>query len=160
MGAMERLVDEGKARSIGVSNFDTWDLRESSAALHSQRIVCDQVLYNLSERTIEDHELPWAREHGCAIVAYSPFGAHALDEKNQKNRVLVEIAKAHRVSAHAVALAFLVRDPIVFAIPKASSVEHVDANAKAGTLKLSDDEIAAIDAAFPNRVRVGPLPTN
>jgi diketogulonate reductase-like aldo/keto reductase len=160
MGAMEALVDEGKARSIGVSNFDTWDLREASAVVRSHQIVCNQVLYNLSERTIEDQELPWARENGCAIVAYSPLGVPTLDEQNKKYRVLAETAKAHGVTAHAIALAFLVIDPIVFAIPKASGIEHVEANAKAGSLKLSEDEIAAIDAAFPKRERVGPLPTN
>jgi diketogulonate reductase-like aldo/keto reductase len=160
MGALEGLVDAGKARSIGVSNFDTWDLREASAVQRSHPIVCDQILYNVSERTIEDHELLWAREHGCAIVAYSPLGVPTLDAKNKKYRVLAQIADAHRVTAHAVALAFLVRDPIVFAVPKASGIEHVEANAKAGSLKLSEDEIAEIDAAFPKRQRVGLLPTN
>lgn len=160
MGALERLVDDGKARAIGVSNFDTWDLREATAALEKRRIACDQVLYNLLERTIEDHELPWAREYGCAIVAYTPLGQPVLDASVKKYRVLAEIGRAHGVTAHAVALAFLIRDPSVFAIPKASNIEHVEANAKAGDLKLSREEIDVIDAAFPKRKRVGPLPTN
>ena len=160
MGALERLVTEGKTRSIGVSNFDDWDLREASAALATQRIACDQVLYNLGQRTIEDHELPWAREHGCAIVAYTPLGQPALAPAHKRFRALAEIARSHGVTPHAVALAFLVRDPAVFAIPKASRIEHVEANAAAGSLDLTPDEIAAIDAAFPRRKRVGPLPTN
>jgi len=160
MAALEALVDEGKARSIGVSNLDPWDLREASAAMREHRIACDQVLYNLGQRTIEDHELPWAREHGCAIVAYTPLGQPTLDASRPKNRVLVEIAERHAVTAAAVALAFLVRDPPAFAIPKASRREHVEANAQAGDVRLDADEIAAIDAAFPKRRRTGALPTN
>jgi len=160
MGALERLVTDGKARSIGVSNFDPWDLKEAAAALTTQRIACDQVLFNVRERTVEDHELPWARENGCAIVAYTPLGAPALAPSQKGYRTLQEIAGTHGVSAHAVALAFLVRDPLVFAIPKASTIAHVEANARAGDVVLAADEVAAIDAAFPRRERVGPLPTN
>jgi diketogulonate reductase-like aldo/keto reductase len=160
MGALERLIEDGKTRAIGVSNFDTWDLREASAALSSRRIACDQVLYNLLERTVEDHEVPWAREYGCAIVAYTPLGQPAIDASSKGYRVLAEIGRAHGVTAHAVALAFLILDPIVFAIPKASKIEHVEANARAGGLELTRDEIDAIEGAFPKRKRVGPLPTN
>jgi diketogulonate reductase-like aldo/keto reductase len=160
MGALERLADEGKIRSLGVSNLDPWDLREASGALTKHRIACDQVLYNLDERTIEDHELPWAREYGCAIVAYSPLGVPPIDPRKKKFATLNEIARGHGVSPHAVALSFLTTDPLVFAIPKAARAEHVEANAGALTLELSAAEIAQINAAHPNRVRIGPLPTN
>jgi diketogulonate reductase-like aldo/keto reductase len=160
MGALERLVDDGKIRSLGVSNFDPWDLREAAGTLRSHRIACDQVLYNLDERTSEDHELPWARENGCAIVAYTPLGQPVLDPCDEKFAVLSAIARQHGVTAHAVALSFLTRDPLVFVIPKASRLEHVEANAAALRLELTPDEIAAIDAAHRNRERVGPLPTN
>lgn len=160
MAALEGLVNDGKARSIGVSNLDTWDLREADAALKSARIACNQVLYNLMERTVEAHELPWAREYGCAVVAYTPLGSPALDPKAPRSRVLREIAERHGVTAHAVALAFLVRDPLVFAIPKASDIRHVEENARAGDLELTDEDIRAIDAAFPLRERAGALPTN
>jgi len=160
MAAFERLVDEGKARSIGVSNFDPWDLNEASNALSTRRLACDQVLYNLEERTIEDHELPWARDHACAVVAYTPLGRPPLDAKKKKYAPLVDIAKRHNVSPQAVALAFLVRDPQLFAIPKASRPEHVQANARAGELELSAEEIRIIGDAFPKRTREGELPTN
>ncbi len=160
MGALERLVTDGKIRSLGVSNLDEWDLDEASSALRTQRIVCDQVLYNLGERTIEDHELPWAREHGVAIVAYTPLGKPALDAKQKRYAALAQIASNRGVPAQAVALAFLTRDPSVFAIPKASRIEHVEANAAASSLTLDADEVAAIEAEHPKRKRVGPLPTN
>ncbi len=161
MGALERLVDDGKIRSLGVSNFDPWDLREAAATLRSShRLACDQVLYNLDERTPEDHELPWARDYGCAIVAYTPLGQPTLDTRDEKFSVLNEIARRHGVTSQAVALSYLTRDPLVFAIPKAARVEHVEANAAALRLELTPDEIDAIGAAHPNRERIGPLPTN
>jgi diketogulonate reductase-like aldo/keto reductase len=160
MAALERLVDAGKARSLGVSNLDPWDLREAGAALRTHRITCDQVLYNLEERTIEEHELPWARENGAAIVAYTPLGRPTIDAKKKRYASIAQIAERRGVSVQAVALAFLIRDERVFAIPKASRIEHVEANAAAATLTLDDDEIAAIEAAHPRRRRVGALPTN
>jgi diketogulonate reductase-like aldo/keto reductase len=160
MGALERLVENGKIRSLGVSNLDPWDLREAAGALQTQRIACDQVLYNLDERTIEDHELPWAREYGCAVVAYTPLGQPTIKPQGKRYAALADIARRRGISPQAVALSYLTRDPLVFAIPKAARIAHVEANAAALTLELEPAEIEAIGAAHPNRVRVGPLPTN
>ena len=157
MRGLERLLQDGKIRALGVSNLDPWDLREAARALERERIACNQVLYNLAERTPEDHELPWAREYGCALVAYTPLGRPASLEGE---RVLQVIAGAHHATPEAVALAFLLRDPDVFVIPKANRIEHVEANARAGELELSPAELAALDAAFPKRKRAGPLPMN
>lgn len=157
MGALEKLVTDGKIRSLGVSNFDPWDLREAAAALRSAPIACNQILYNLGERTPEDHEFPWARETGSAFVAYTPL---ARPKRPRGEEVLREIAERRHVTPEAVALAFLLRDPLSFAIPKANTIAHVEANAAAGEIVLEADEIAAIDAAYPLRERVGPLPTN
>ena len=157
MEALEALVDAGKIRSLGVSNLDPWDLREANAALRRTAIACNQVLYNLDERTPESHELPWAREHGSAFVAYTPLGrpASAVGE-----RLLAEVARAHDASPEAVALAFLTRDPLSFAVPKANAIAHVEANARANDIELDQVELDAIDAAYPARERVGSLPMN
>jgi diketogulonate reductase-like aldo/keto reductase len=157
MAGLERLLDDGKIRSLGVSNLDPWDLREAEAALSHAQIACNQVLYNLAERTPEDHELPFARERDSALVAYTPLGR---PQARASDAVLAEIARRHDVKPEAIALAFLLRDPLVFAIPKANRIEHVEANARAGEIELAAEEIAAIDAAFPKRVRTGPLPMN
>ncbi|GAC1441782.1 MAG: aldo/keto reductase [Vulcanimicrobiaceae bacterium] len=158
MAGLADLVASGKARTIGVSNLDPWDLREASAGLPSgARVACNQVLYNLDERTPEAHELPWARETGTAFVAYTPL-ARAKDDA--RDAVLRDIAHEHGVTPEAIALAFLTRDPLAFAIPKANVLAHVAANAAAGDVTLAPDECAAIDRTFPARERVGPLPTN
>jgi len=157
MRGLEALVRAGKIRSLGVSNFDPWDLREAAAALEREPIACNQVLYNLGERTPEAAELPWARANSSAFVAYTPL---ARPKNAAGERVLAQIAGRHGVTPEAVALAFLVRDPLSFAIPKARGLEHVEANAAAGDLSLGPDEIAAIDAAYPARKRSGALPMN
>ena len=157
MGALEALQDAGKIRSLGVSNLDPWDLREAAGALRSARIACNQILYNLGERTPEDHELPWTREYGAAFVAYTPL---ARPKTARGETALRDIAASYGVSAEAVALAFLTRDPSSFAIPKANALAHVEANAAALTLELQPTEIDVLEAAFPLEERVGPLPTN
>jgi diketogulonate reductase-like aldo/keto reductase len=157
MGALEDLLEAGKIRSLGVSNLDPWDLREAEAGLRGASIACNQILYNLGERTPEAHELPWAREHDSAFVAYTPLAR----PKNARGETLLrEIATRHGASAEAVALAFLTRDPASFAIPKANSLAHVEANARAIDLELEAEDLAAIEAAYPVPTRVGPLPTN
>jgi diketogulonate reductase-like aldo/keto reductase len=157
MEALEALLDAGKIRSLGVSNLDPWDLREAASALRRARIACNQILYNLGERTPEAHEFPWARENASAFVAYTPL---ARPSSPAGERVLGEIAARRGVTPEAVVLAFLTRDPLAFVIPKANSLAHVEANAAAGDLVLDAGEIAEIDAAYPARERSGALPTN
>lgn len=158
MRAMETLVRDGKIRALGVSNFDVDDLREATAALTTERIACNQVLYHLGERTIEGHELTYAREHEIAIVAYTPFGRG--DYRHRPGvHALETVARTRGATIPQVILAFLTRDPIVFTIPKASTVAHVEENAGAGDLRLTDDEIEAIDRAYPAARRRGGIPT-
>jgi diketogulonate reductase-like aldo/keto reductase len=158
MRAFEDLIQRGDIRSLGVSNFSVDDLREAQAALKREKIACNQVLYHLGERSIEAHEIPYCREAGIATVAYTPFGrGHWLGEPGAKE--LERIAKAHGATAHAVILAFLTRDELTFAIPKASNFAHVADNAAGGDFRLTPEEIAAIDRAFPARNRRGGLPT-
>ena len=156
------LEREGKILSWGVSNFDADDLDEANriAGPAGEQIACDQVLYQLEERAIEHAVLPWCVRHGLAVTAYSPFGHDDFPGPKAKGgRVLAEVAAAHRATPHQVALAFLVRHPAVFAIPKAANPQHIAENAGAGDLLLSDDEIALIDRAFPRGPRPRTLPT-
>ncbi len=157
MRAMEKLVDDGKIRALGVSNFDVDDLDEAENALERHPIACNQVLYHLRERGIEHRVLPWCRKHSVAVVAYTPFGRSPLPpQSTPAGRALAEIAGNHGVGVHAVMLAFLTREADVFAIPKASSIPHVEENAKAGNLQLAPDELEQIERAFP-RPRSGQL---
>ncbi|WP_275896084.1 aldo/keto reductase [Sphingomonas crusticola] len=152
----ERLREQGKILSWGVSNFDVADLEAAWKVGGKGRIACNQVLYHLGERAIEHAVLPWCVEHGVAVVAYSPFGHGDFPgPRTPGGLVMEDIAASHGATARQVALRFLVRHPSVFAIPKASSVEHAAENAGTGALRLTDAELARIDAAFP----LGPRPS-
>jgi len=155
LAAFERLVEEGKIRFYGISNFDGAGLDGAVRLAGDRRIACDQVLYHLEERSVEDVVAPACARHEVALVAYSPFGSGRFPSpRSRGGRVLDEIARAHAVTPRAVALAFLVRR-LTFAIPKASTLAHVDNNAAAGQLRLDDDELERIDRAFAK----GPPPS-
>ena len=157
--AFERLQQDGKIRAWGVSNFDVDDLDEALAVAGPGRIACNQVLYHLGERAIEHAVIPWCRQHGVAVVAYSPFGHDAFPKATSPGgRVLAEVAAAHGATARQVALAFLLRQPGVFTIPKASRAAHTEDNAGAGALVLSAADITRIDTAFPRGTRPDHLP--
>lgn len=148
--AFAALKASGKILSFGVSNFDVADLEEAEAAAGKGEIACNQVLYHLQERAIEHAVLPWCEKRNVAVVGYSPFGHDDFPEaESPGGRVLADIAAAHGATARQVALAFLVRDAPLFTIPKASNPAHAAENAGAGDLRLTDEEIARTDAAFP-----------
>ena len=157
--AFEALKQEGKILSWGVSNFDEDDLDEALAVAGKGKIACNQVLYHLRERAIEHAVIPWGEENGVAVTAYSPFGHDDFPAAGTaQGKVLAEVAASHGATARQVALAFLTRRDSVFAIPKAGRVTHVEDNAGALNLALSEAEIARIDAAFPRGRKPVSLP--
>ena len=158
VAGFEQLYRDGKIRSFGVSNFDVEDLAEVWA-ISDGRIVCNQVLYNLQERTIEHAVLPWCEAHDVAITAYSPFGHGKFPGPGTVGgTMLARIAKKNSATRRQIALAFLTRRASIFAIPKAASSDHAKENAKAGDIHLTDTEIARLDAAFPRGTRRAKLP--
>jgi diketogulonate reductase-like aldo/keto reductase len=160
IAAFEQLRREGKILAWGVSNFDEEELEKVRAIGGDGHLACNQVLYHLKERAIEHAVLPGCARHGAAVVGYSPFGSGRFPgPKTAGGRVLARIAKAHGATPRQVALRFLVREPPLFAIPKASNPAHVEENAKAGALALTGEELAEIDAAFPRGPRPRELPT-
>jgi diketogulonate reductase-like aldo/keto reductase len=158
IAAFEELQKAGKIRAWGVSNFDADDLDEALAIAGPGKIACNQVLYHLQERAVEHAVLPWCEKHGVALVGYTPFGNRFPAPGSAGGKLLGEIAAKHGATPRQVALAFLVRRPSLFAIPKASSAAHTAENAKAGTLALAEDELRRIDAAFPRGAAPRSLP--
>ncbi|MFZ5478509.1 MAG: aldo/keto reductase [Myxococcota bacterium] len=154
VAAFEQLVRDGKIRAWGVSNFDEGWLARTPGG-----VACDQVLYHLGERAIEHAVLPACRRAGVAVVGYSPFGSGDFPSPGSAGgRVLADVAAARGATPRQVALAFLVREPGTFTIPKASKPAHVEENAGALDLVLSPEEVARIDAAFPRGPRTAGVP--
>jgi len=159
--AFEQLLEQGKIRAWGVSNFDHADLSEALSAADQSRspvdsagrpreflgaIACNQVLYHLRERSIEHRITPLCTRLGTAVVGYSPFGSHGGFPASP---VLDAIAKRLDATPRQVALAFLTRNPVTFAIPKSSNPAHVEELAGADRVVLDDAALAEIEAAFP-----------
>ncbi|MGH1482528.1 MAG: aldo/keto reductase [Geminicoccales bacterium] len=143
--AFEQLVSAGKIRQWGVSNLDTSDMQELVGASGGNAVQTDQVLYNLSRRGIEFDLLPWCRSRNIPIMAYSPIEQGRL----LAHPALKAIAKAHNATSAQIALAWLLRQEGVIAIPKASRPGHVEENRRALDVTLSKDDLAALDQAFP-----------
>jgi diketogulonate reductase-like aldo/keto reductase len=155
----EKLIEDGKIRSMGVSNFDVDDLQEAIDCA-SKPIACNQILYNLFTRAPERQLMPFCTKHKIAVVAYTPFAQKKPPQPGTiTGDLLQDIADKHNATVSQVILAFLVRDENVFTIPKAAEQEHVIENAGAGKFKLTDNDIRRISDAFPAPDRDIPLQT-
>ena len=143
MRAMQTLVTRGLTRFVGVSNFDVAQVKEAQAALGTTRLACNQVLYHLRDRAIENEVLPYCGKERLAVVGYTP-----LNRGGFLRDAVAEIAKRHGRTTRQVTLNFLTRRAPLFSIPKASQPDHVRENAAALDFKLTPDELRAIDEAF------------
>ncbi|MCP1575649.1 oxidoreductase [Herbaspirillum rubrisubalbicans] len=150
---MEKLVAQGKIGGWGVSNLDSDDIDELLQEPQGSHYLCNQVLYNLSRRGIEYDLLPQALEQGVAIMAYSPIEQGRI----LKNAALGSVAQRHGVTPAQVALAWVLRQPGVIAIPKAADAAHVQANRACLDLQLTAADLKELDAAFPPPRRKQPL---
>ena len=142
VSAMEGLVQAGKIRAWGVSNFDVDDLDEMVAE-GGAACACDQVLYNVTRREPEYDLVPWLAGRQMPLMAYSPVEQGRLP----KSGALVDVAREHGVSPYQVALAFALRDGAIV-IPKSGNFAHVRENRAAADLVLTPDDLAALDRAF------------
>jgi diketogulonate reductase-like aldo/keto reductase len=153
VAGFEALARAGKIRHWGVSNFDTGDMEELFAVPGGNACATNQILYNLSRRGPEHDLMPWLAARGVPAMAYSPIEQGRLPTAG----VLGEIGRRHGRGPFQVALAWVLAQPGVVAIPKAARPEHVDANAKALDLELTAEDLAAIDREFPPPRRKTPL---
>jgi diketogulonate reductase-like aldo/keto reductase len=153
LAAFEKLTVRGDIRSWGVSNFDVSDMEELVALPGGGTVQTDQVLYNLTRRGIEYDLLPWCRERGLPIMAYSPIEQGRLIG----HPTLDAVADRHRATPAQVALAWVLRDNDVIAIPKAGTPEHVRQNHAALGIHLTEEDLEVLAAVFPPPQGPGPL---
>ena len=153
LAGFERLRRDGKIRHHGVSNFNTEDMREWVALSGGETVAANQILYNLSRRGPEFELIPWCRQRRISIMAYSPLEQGRM----LGNRGLQQVAQRHDATPAQVALAWLLRQDGMIVIPKATRLEHVRENRGALDLKLTDDDLAALDRAFPPPKSRAPL---
>jgi len=153
LDAFAALVDADKIRYWGVSNFDVVDMIELWGLAGGTNVATDQVLYNLTRRGIEYDLIPWCRDRKIPIMAYSPIEqGRLLDHSELKN-----VAARHNARPAQVALAWLLRQDGVVAIPKAVNVAHVRENYTACALHLTKEDLTALDRAVPPPTEATPL---
>ncbi len=153
IAGFEALLASGKIKHWGVSNLDTGEMKELQALPSGAHCTADQVLYHLRCRGIEWDLLPLCRQTGVAVMAYSPFDEGRL----LRNRQLAGLARGLDSTPAQVALAWLLRQKNVVAIPKASDAAHVEDNYRALALSIADDVAAEIDRLFPPPAGATPL---
>jgi diketogulonate reductase-like aldo/keto reductase len=153
VAGFEDLERAGLIRHWGVSNFDLGDMTALLQLPGGARVRTDQVLYNLAHRGIEWTLLPWSRQAGLPLMAYSPLEQGRL----AAHPVLRGIATRHKATAAQIALAWVVAHPGVCAIPEAGTPGHVRENARAAQVHLGEDDLSELDAAFPPPLRPIPL---
>jgi diketogulonate reductase-like aldo/keto reductase len=153
VGALEQLQRDGKIRHWGVSNFDTDDMDELCALPGGVHAQTNQVLYNLTRRGIEFDLLPWCRQHSMAVMAYSPLEQGRV----LRDATLRQLAQERGATPAQVALAWVLRNDDVIAIPKAATPGHVEQLGGVLDIVLSADELHVLDAAFAPPKRKTPL---
>lgn len=153
VAGFEALVEAGKIRAWGVSNFDLADINALRQVPGGSQVATNQVLYNLARRGIEWDLLPWCQEHRLSLMAYAPIEQGAI----LRHPELRAIAHRHGATASQVALAWVIRQAQVIAIPKAGRPEHVRENRAAIELRLTEEDLAELDRHFPAPQRPVPL---
>jgi diketogulonate reductase-like aldo/keto reductase len=151
--AFEALKSAGKIKTWGVSNFDSEDMRELAGLAEGGACAANQVLYHLGSRGIEWELIPACARAKVMVMAYSPLGQGPL----LKKPALQALARKHAVDPAAIALAWVLRHDNLVTIPKAAQADHVRANLAALDVKLDQDDLGALDAAFPPPRRATPL---
>ena len=149
----EDLLAAGKIRSWGVSNLDLSEMKQLVALPGGKACATNQLLYNLSRRGIEFDLLPWSQACGMPVMAYSPVEQGRL----LGHRVLKQVAQRLGATPAQVALAWVLRQAGLVAIPKAGTVAHVKENREALDLKLDPQGLAELERAFPPPTKARPL---
>ena len=153
LAGFERLLRDGKIRYWGVSNFDAGEMDDVVRLAGGDKVATNQVLYNLGRRGPEYDLVPWCRAHRVPIMAYSPLDQGRL----LKNRTISEVSARHKATAAQVALAWLLAQDQTIVIPKAGNEPHARENASARDLRLTDEDYAALNRAFPPPGKKKPL---
>ena len=165
MGGVRALQRAGVVREVGVSNASLARWQAAERALGS-RVLSNQVGYSLVNRSAERDLLPFAEAHGRLVIAFRPlelgllsgkydaasrpadrmrtthplFLPENLERATDLIAAVRQVAEAHSATPSQIALAWLIRNPVVVAIPGASTVAQLESNAAAADIDLSDEE--------------------
>lgn len=154
---MEDLKQMGKIKRWGVSNFDVQDMEDLWKVPDGNKCCINQVLYNLGTRGIEYDLLDWQKEKNIPFMAYSPVGqAGGLTTQDGVSKAILmsdenvhKVAKKHGISIVQLLLAFALRLDNMIAIPKAVGFDHIEENAEASKIVLTEEDLEQLSKSFP-----------
>ena len=162
MEALKKLLDQGKIRFIGLSNFSKREMEEAQSFLGETKIVSNQVEYNLFDRFIEKSIMPYCIDQNASIIAYSPLDqGHGFNSEDK--RILMDsLSKKYQKTQAQISLNWLLTNPNVFVIPKAIKKHHIEENASASDFEIEESDIDLIKQVFsaepvmidPKRIKV------
>lgn len=148
MRAMEKLVDDGRVRHIGVSNFSSGQLRKAQDAMKNYSIVSNQIEFSMLAREYEKELLPFSQDNDITVIAYSPLGhGKFFTSRNRALPTIQDMAHKYGKSPAQIAINWLISRSNVVAIPKAGTIEHVKDNIEAGNFEMSVEDLSALDDA-------------
>lgn len=158
VAAFEDLKSKGYIKDWGVSNFDTDDMQELWSIPNGSKCIANQVLYHIGDRGIEYDLIPWLEKNNVALMAYSPLASNpGFRQAIIQSPAILQVAQKHNASVYQIMLAFAVRHPNSIAIPRTSSLNHLQQNIQSQNIKLDDQDLKIINSAFPPPTRKVPL---
>ncbi|MCX6328969.1 MAG: aldo/keto reductase [Bacteroidia bacterium] len=146
--AMSKLIEQGKVRYIGMSNFTPNEFEIAQSYFKQGQIVSNQVEYNLYHRSAEADIIPFSERNNFTVIAYSPFNQGNFAMEDSKQRLLNSIAKRYEINAYQVILSWIISRPTVITIPMTMNAQHVRENAAAADIKLLEEDIQTINKTF------------
>jgi diketogulonate reductase-like aldo/keto reductase len=154
MGALSALIDAGKVRFAGVSNFSVPQLQAAQKALGKYPVVSNQVPYNIINRTIEKDVLPYCRRQGITVIAYWPLARSISRIRDcDPTGVIDELSKETGKSPAQIIINWCLCQEGVVAIPKGNSIEHILDNCSASDWRLSQEQLANLNSRIRHRRR-------
>ena len=147
MKVMEDLLNEGKTRYIGVSNYSVKQFKEAQGYLKDARLVTNQLICNVTKQKHITESLPYYQKEGVTLTAYSPLGHRGFTNlKGDLREKLEKIANANSATIQQIAIAWLINHDNVITIPKAFKLDHLHSNSEAADIKLSEEEMELLQS--------------
>jgi diketogulonate reductase-like aldo/keto reductase len=148
--AMTAVYDNGWAKAIGVSNFNVDLLKQAQQFLGSIPLIANQIEYSLANRAAETTVIPYCLDHNITVMAYSPIKhVNSLAQHSAERIALREIASKYGVTEHVIALAWVIRNPGVIAVPKTSHKDRLLSNLQALSIEFNPEDGRRLDTIFP-----------
>lgn len=151
MAALEKLVEQGKIRYIGVSNFCLDDLKEAQSFLGKGQIVSMQVEYNLLDRTIEQELLSYCAKNNITVIAYSPLNQGRLVWQEDQKEIFYALAKKYAKTPAQIALRFLILHPSIVALTRTRNIDHLSEIATLADFTIEDEDRDTISRLFKKK---------